>query len=96
MKRTHFRAVLNLMVVVIATGLWGCGTLSNPVPTDNAAALAGATVFANECARCHSARSVSGFAGQLPNDFGALDSRMNGITLSDEELSNLNAYLATQ
>ncbi|HPF38168.1 MAG TPA: hypothetical protein P5081_00855 [Phycisphaerae bacterium] len=96
MKRTRSRAVLSLMVIVAAAGLWGCGTMSIPVPTDNAAALAGETVFADQCARCHSARSVSGFAGQLPNNLGALDSRMNGITLSDEELSNLNAYLATQ
>ncbi|MCB9857420.1 MAG: cytochrome c [Phycisphaerales bacterium] len=96
MTSNTFRTATLVIALVAALSIVGCGTMTNVVPTDNAAALAGETTFANDCARCHSASSLKGSAGQIINDLGSLDSAMNGITLTDEEVTNLKAYLATQ
>jgi len=82
--------------MALTVGVAGCGAVSTPVPADNAAAQAGAAKFASACAGCHSASSLRSGAGLIMNDLGSLSSRMSGITLTDAEVADLKAYLATQ
>ena len=86
-----------LVVALIATAfIVGCGTSGTIGTTGNAAAMAGEATFSSTCASCHSASSLAGSRALITNNLGTLNSAMSGITLTDTEVSNLMAYLATQ
>lgn len=81
-----------MAVVVSALFVIGCNT----VPSDNAAAAAGQTTFNAECAGCHVASLLAPDASRITNDMGTVNSSMSDIMLTNEEVMNLQAYLATQ
>lgn len=83
-------------VVVVTLCAAGCGFAEKPVPADNTAALAGQTKFNSICINCHIAAFLAPNADRITNDMGTVNSRMSGITLTDQEVSDLQAYLATQ
>ena len=57
---------------------------------------AGQATFNARCAQCHTAASLSNNANQITNNLGAINPVMFGITLTDEEVANLRAFVATQ
>ena len=58
-------------------------------------ASAGQTLFSQMCAGCHSAASVAGDANHIITNMGSVDSAMNGIMLTAQQVTDLKAYLAT-
>ena len=82
-------AVLGLAILV---GLTACGT-TTPGLVGNAAN--GATEFAAACAGCHTAAALKPVAGFIISNLGTLNPAMNGITLTDQQIADLQAYLAT-
>ena len=86
----------SLGAVAFAAGA-GCpqgGT--TPIPADNTVALAGQTDFNSLCASCHGASALAPFAGRVTNNMGTVNSRMNGIQLTDQQVTEIKAFLATQ
>lgn len=82
-----------LASVTLALCLTGC------VPQDSSTgnAAAGESKFNSSCAFCHSAASLRGAASRVVNDMGSLGiPAMAGITLTDEEVANIRAFLITQ
>jgi mono/diheme cytochrome c family protein len=75
-------------------GLAGCNGTAG-VTTDPAVA-AGEATFNARCAACHTAASLAGRQSLITHDLGTLSATMNGITLSDEEVAGLKAFLAAQ
>lgn len=70
----------------------------------NGDATAGQAKYNADCASCHSLGTFdpSGFAGDLKNtgddlvaDLGSLDALMAGLTLSAQEIADLNAFFAS-
>ena len=92
------RSAIATAIVAMAMSLTlaGCGVSGNPVPSDNTAAIAGQAKFASACARCHSASSLRSTANLITNNMGTLSGSMSGITLTDQEVADLQAYIATQ
>jgi hypothetical protein len=86
---------VSLSVVTLLVGLMAVGCQST-IPPGNTAALAGQTKFNESCASCHLAATLVGHESQIVNDLGTVNSAMNGIQLTDEEIANLIAFLATQ
>lgn len=84
-------AVFSIAVLALVS-LVGC---PQPTPVQGDAA-AGQTLFAQDCARCHSAASVAGGAALVTNNMGTLNAAMNGITLTDQQVANVKAFLETQ
>ena len=70
----------------------GC---TNPV-TGGGDATAGQAKFTADCATCHSAASLRGASSLVTNDLGTLTPAMSGITLTDQEVANVRAFLLTQ
>lgn len=96
MRSTSRRMTTLAGSLVAALCIVGCGTMGTISTVTDAAAMAGQTTFANDCANCHTASSLKSASGKITNNLGSLSSAMNGITLTDTEVSNLMAYLATQ
>lgn len=85
--------VVAALAAICATG---CSPKEKPVPADNTAALAGQAKFNSICIRCHRPSALASHAGRITNNMGTIASRMKDVTLTDEEIANLRAYLATQ
>ena len=86
-------AGLALAAGCLAVSLAGCGVLPGGT-TGNA--LAGATLFNQSCATCHSGASLRGAASRVVNDLGTLAPAMTGIILSDQQVADVKAFLLTQ
>jgi len=65
-------------------------------PPGSGNVTAGETKFNASCATCHSAASLRGTASLVTNDLGTLAPQMAGITLTDQEVADIQAFLATQ
>ncbi len=66
----------------------GTGT----TPTGNAAN--GQAIFSAKCVGCHpSPSALKSAAGRITNTMGTINAAMNGITLTDQEVLDLQAYL---
>jgi mono/diheme cytochrome c family protein len=85
-------AVFGPMVLVLVS-LAGCPQPTTMLTGD---AAAGQTLFAQDCARCHSAASVAGGAALVTNNLGSINAGMNGITLTDQQVTEIKAFLETQ
>ncbi len=59
-------------------------------------AAAGETLFDDECSACHTAAGLAPSASAIVNDLGTLNAAMSGLTLTDQQIADLQAYLATQ
>ena len=75
--------------------------LANP-PSDGSGnggggdATAGGALFATRCAVCHPAAQVASDLEVVTNNMGTVNVAMTGITLTDQEVLDVKAYLATQ
>lgn len=98
MMKRHGIVLCVMATVIAASWIIGCNneTMMNAIPADNTAALAGQTKFNNTCANCHSASALAPNADAITNNMGSVNSAMNGIMLTDEEVTDLMAFLATQ
>lgn len=87
-------ATLCLLTLVAAVGLvlTGCGTQTGLIGN----ATAGATDFTQLCVACHTAAAIKPFSGLITNNMGSLNAAMNGINLTNQQIADLQAYLATQ
>ena len=63
---------------------------------NEASIAAGEAKFNASCDTCHSAASIRGAASRVVNDLGTLTPAMAGITLTDQEVANIRAFLAAQ
>jgi len=83
-----------------------CGGSSTPTPTPTptpttpttptGSPTAGQAKYDAACASCHSAGSLAGKGDLLVNNLGAINPLMNGITLTDQEIADLQAFLNPQ
>lgn len=81
--------------LALAATVVGC--VSQQSPTDLVGdAAAGQTLFNDSCARCHSATSLARSADRITNNLGDLGYSMRNITLTDQQVIELQAYLATR
>lgn len=64
--------------------------------TVTADANAGAEKFQATCQRCHTATSIKSEASRITNNMATVSLAMSGITLTDQEVADLKAFLATQ
>jgi hypothetical protein len=56
--------------------------------------VAGAALFAAQCIGCHpSAAALKPQASQITNNMGSIDPAMSSITLTDQQVADLKAYL---
>jgi mono/diheme cytochrome c family protein len=81
---------------VVGLGLVSLAGCPQPTTMLTGDAAAGQTLFAQDCARCHSAASVAGGAALVTNNMGGINAAMNGITLTDQQVTEIKAFLATQ
>ncbi len=79
------------LLVILAAG--GCPTTPGGTTGD---AAAGQTLFSQECSGCHTAAALAPARSRITNDLGTINAAMNGITLTDQQVADLQAYLATQ
>ena len=85
-------AVLGVAAAAVLAISSGCTT-----PTGTGGNVtAGETKFNASCATCHSAGALRGAASLVTNDLGTLTPSMTGITLTDQEVTDVKAYLQTQ
>lgn len=89
MIRRSFAVVL----VLSGGGLMGCSKPGS-APPDPAAVAAGETVFQQRCSKCHSKEGLYVLQHTLTNDLGPLNTQMKGMTLTDQEIAQLKAFLA--
>jgi mono/diheme cytochrome c family protein len=90
-KRT---LVLVSVAGLVTLSLAGCPT---PTPTPTGDATAGAALFAARCIGCHNpASTVATARNAITNNMGTVNAAMDGVTLTDQEVADLQAYLATQ
>ncbi len=97
-KRIPGGLMLALVTGVVTLVLAGCPTSTGDTSTSEltGAAADGEATFAASCARCHSASSLRNTGSLITTNLGNLSSSMRGITLTDQQVSDLRAYLATQ
>ncbi|MFO0837785.1 MAG: cytochrome c [Phycisphaerae bacterium] len=91
-------AFLLLVGATLSLSVGGCPTQTDTqTPSDlTGNAAAGQAIFAQRCASCHSARGLSGREGRITNNMGSVLSAMRGITLTDQEVVELQAFIASQ
>ncbi|GMV96174.1 MAG: hypothetical protein AMXMBFR83_05420 [Phycisphaerae bacterium] len=94
MSRSLRRGSVGWVMAAGVAGLAGCNGTAG-VTTDPAVA-AGEATFNARCAACHSPASLTGRQDRVTNDLGTLSATMNGITLTDDEVGDLKAFLAVQ
>jgi hypothetical protein len=94
MTRRATRIGFGLLSLAVAAGLTvSCGIFT-PVLVGDAAA--GQLIFELTCQRCHAIVDLKPFSDLIVNDLGALNPRMQGIFLSNQEVADIRAFLATQ
>jgi hypothetical protein len=92
------RWTVSVSVVAALVGLtvWGCTGVSVPASGAGGDSASGQTLYSQRCASCHpSASSLKSVSGLITNNLGSVSSRMNGITLTDQQVLDLQAYLAS-
>ncbi len=92
----RFALAFALAGVTLGFFVAGCSPQAAAIDPSNTAALAGQDVYNNSCASCHSVAFIQNHENSLVTNLGSLDSRMSSITLTEEQLTNLKAFLATQ
>ncbi len=85
--------LLALLMLSVGLGSAACALLPT-IPVGDAAA--GALKFDQACAACHAPIGVAPFADLITNDMGLVNPAMNGVLLTDLEVLDLRAFLATQ
>jgi mono/diheme cytochrome c family protein len=89
--------IVTAAAVLSLAGLGGCPVGANTLPTGvTGTAAAGESTFMDRCAACHSAAGLRSVSGRITNNMGNVAGAMRGITLSDQEVADLRAFLATQ
>ena len=86
-------ADLQAYLATLSSGAGGSGGGGGGSGTGSTSA--GQTLFSQSCAGCHSAASLAPFASSITTDLGTVASAMNGITLTTQQVADLQAYLAT-
>jgi mono/diheme cytochrome c family protein len=56
----------------------------------------GQTLFNQECASCHTAAFLKSVSNNIISNLGSLNAAMNGLTLTSQQIADLQAFLATQ
>lgn len=93
MARLASKLLLALLTLAAGLGLSACGLLLLfPVTGDPAR---GAVKYGQSCTTCHTAVAVAPFGNLVTNDMGLVNPAMNGIVLTDLEVLDLRAFLAT-
>lgn len=87
-----------VFAAIVAGILAGC---QQPAPSTGGGggggdAVAGQATFNQRCASCHTPGQIAGSANRITNNLATVNIAMIGITLSDTEVANLQAFLATQ
>jgi mono/diheme cytochrome c family protein len=85
---------LSVLVTLATLSLAGCPT-QTPAPTGGDP-IAGQTVFEQLCVTCHDPASIAAARDRITNNMGTINAQMDGITLTNEQVTDLQAYLATQ
>jgi mono/diheme cytochrome c family protein len=83
---------LGIAAASVMVALTGCTVPS----TSGGDATAGAAKFAATCSSCHTAASLRGVSSLVTNNMGSLAPAMAGITLTDQEVADVRAFLLTQ
>ncbi|HVP11435.1 MAG TPA: hypothetical protein VMV94_09650 [Phycisphaerae bacterium] len=89
--------LLVVLSAVVVLGLAACGTTTPTGLVGNA--TAGQTLYTStrSAAQCHpSAAALKPFAGLITNNMGTINPAMSGITLTNQQIADLRAFLATQ
>ena len=104
MSSTKSIRFLAVTMAALALLLTGCPTNTTPPPGVTGDAASGKTVYDNICAFCHSLGSydTQGFAGdlkghetQVVNNMGSINTNMAGITLTDQQVADLKAFITS-
>ena len=93
MNRSKPCTLVVIAGAALTMGLASCGIFFGPPLTGDP--VAGATFFVDVCSRCHSAAFVKPFADLITFNMGDVNPAMTGIVLTDQEIADLKAYLAT-
>ncbi len=57
---------------------------------------AGQAKFNSTCAGCHNAANLKGAVNLIQNNMGNVNPAMSGITLSNQDVLNLQAFISSQ
>jgi cytochrome c553 len=94
MTRRATRIVTGLLCLAVAAALTvSCGIFT-PVLVGDAAA--GQLIFELTCQRCHAVVDLVPFSDLVVNDLGAINPKMEGIFLSDQQVADIRAFLDAQ
>ncbi|HVP11434.1 MAG TPA: hypothetical protein VMV94_09645 [Phycisphaerae bacterium] len=97
MNRRAASALLAVSSALILLAVAACGIcLFGTAPAVTGDPTVGAAIFDAVCSRCHSVQFIKPFADLLTNNMGDLNPAMKGITLTDQDIADLRAFLATQ
>jgi mono/diheme cytochrome c family protein len=86
---------LSLLFAVATLGLGAIGGCS-PATGLTGDPVAGQTTFTAKCSGCHTAPSLAGNENRIVRNMGTVSVAMAGVTLTDQEVADLKAYIATQ
>ena len=92
MKRLTVCALAAIAGVALTLAMAACGLTGPPLTGDPAA---GAAIWDAVCSRCHSIAFVKPLADLITLDMGILNPAMKGIFLTDVDIDDLKAFLAT-
>jgi mono/diheme cytochrome c family protein len=91
--RLWFVSLSTLVLLVgLSLGATGCPLIPSPTPTGNAAA--GQTLFENQCVQCHTFTFLQDNRSEIVTNLGSLNSATSGITLTDQQVADLKAFLS--
>jgi mono/diheme cytochrome c family protein len=95
---TKGAARLSLSIAGVAVVVWlaACGTTTPTVPGLVGDATAGATEFNQVCTACHTVAQIQPAASRITNNMAGVSFFMTGITLTDQQVADLQAFLAAQ
>ncbi len=97
MRTRTYLLVICGSVALLAFMLAGCPTSTTPSNTGvTGSATAGQAEFSQTCAACHTASALVGFQNRITNNMGTISPAMAGITLTDQQVADLQAFIATQ
>jgi mono/diheme cytochrome c family protein len=92
-----FRKGLLLLTVCAGMAALILGGCPSPSTTGGGDANdPGQAEFAQLCGRCHTPASVAPARGRITTNMGTVSGAMSGITLTAQQIADLQAYLATQ